>query len=39
MKKLLSSGFVSLVRAAQGRYRLTWKGADGKERNKIVSVK
>lgn len=40
MKKLLSLGFVSLVCAAQGRYRLTWKGgADGKERNKIVSVK
>ena len=38
MKTLLSLGFVSLVCAAQGRYRLTWKGADGKERNKIVSV-
>ena len=39
MKKLLSLGFVSLVCAAQGRYRLTWTGSDGKERNKIVSVK
>ena len=39
MKKLLSLGSVSLVCAAQGRYRLTWKGADGKERSKIVSVK
>ena len=39
MKKLLALGFVSLVCAAQGRYRLTWNGADGKERTKIVSVK
>lgn len=34
MKKLLLVGFVSLVCAAQAG----WKGADGKERNKIASV-
>ena len=35
---LLSGGKVAF-RGFRGRYRLTWKDADGKERSKLVELK